>query len=105
MSGANIREIKMTEQIKDEVGKAILFYKPEISIYTHENHELMCEVDMFNDHILYFIRERVGVEDYFDYEPVSDYRAALAQLIELIEQENKNESTHTNSEGEERDHM
>ena len=84
--------MKDEQSYKEEIQNIILFNKPEIEIFRDGNLALCCEVDMFNNHLIYFVREykeSIGVRDYEivvgDYEYHSDYMDAITDFLNKME--------------------
>ena len=75
-----------------EITSTILFSKPEFEIYRDGKYALYCEVDMFNDHLMYFVREyeheSAGIRDYEtvvgDYEYHSDFEDAITDFLNRV---------------------
>lgn len=72
--------------IRDEIKATILFSKPEIEIYSHGRFSLYCEVDLFNEHIMYFVRvyETEMKKKFYDYEFHTDFEKAIDEFIKMI---------------------
>lgn len=74
---------------KEYLEETFLFYKPEISIHKDGDYEIICEVDMFNDHLMYFIRKHnptiiKGFDRTYDYCHSSDYEDVIAEFLEEV---------------------
>lgn len=70
---------------REEIQNIILFNKPEIEVFRDDNLALCCEVDMFNNHLMYFVREYKDNTSY-DYDFHFDYEAAITEFLNKINQ-------------------
>lgn len=55
----------------------------DIVVYKEGRYELCCEVDMFNDHLSYFVRE----DKKYEYGYYSDFEDAITNFLERINKE------------------
>ena len=72
----------------EDIARHMLFCKPEFPICKEGRFELMCEVDMFNNHLLFFTREYDGDQEY-DYEGYSYYADAIKNFLEHVNYKEK----------------
>lgn len=74
--------------MRDEIKTTMLFSRPEVELYSHGRFSIFCEIDIFNEHIMYFVREYDDDAEY-DYIPHTDYEKAIDEFLNKIEGDKK----------------
>ena len=69
---------------REYIESLILFNKPEVEICSDCKYALFCEIDMFNDHLMYFVREyedESRIKECGDYRFYTDYEDAITEFL------------------------